>query len=94
MVNYYPGLRSDLIKINRHLSLLPHRQGVGMVYSVPTGTLTLDMIDLKNASQDQKLSVPWGSVMSGGLGNTANDIQLGIEAIDQAFAQSPYVQTN
>ena len=68
--------------------------GGGMVYSVPTGTLTLDMIDLKNASQDQKLSVPWGSVMSGGLGNTANDIQLGIEAIDQAFAQSPYVQTN
>lgn len=68
--------------------------GGGMVYSVPTGTLTLDMIDLKNASQDEKLSVPWGSVMSGGLGNTSNDIQLGIDAINQAFTQSPYLQTN
>ena len=67
--------------------------GGGIVYSVPTGTLVLDMIDLKNASADEKLSVPWGSVMSGGLGNS-NDIQLGIEAIDQAFAQSPYIQTN
>ena len=68
--------------------------GGGMVYTVPTGTLTLDMIDLKNASQSEKLSVPWGSVMSGGLGNTANDIQLGINAIDQAFIQSPYLQAN
>ena len=68
--------------------------GGGFVYTVPTGTIVLDMIDLKNATGDGKLTVPWGSVMSGGLGNTANDIQLGVDAINQAFTQSPYLQTN
>jgi len=68
--------------------------GGGIVYTVPTGTLVLDMIDLKNATSNEKLYVPWGSVMSGGLGNTGNDIQLGVDAINQAFTQSPYVQTN
>lgn len=66
----------------------------GMIYSVPTGTLILDMIDLKNATANDNLTVIWGSVMSGGLGNTSNDLQLGMDAIDQSFAQSPYIQTN
>ncbi len=68
--------------------------GGGVVYSIPTGTIILDMIDLKNASANTKLTEIWGSVMSGGLGNTADDISLGVEAIDQAFTQSPYVQTH
>lgn len=68
--------------------------GGGIVYSVPTGTIVLDMIDLKNASHDEKLTVPWGSVMSGGLGYTSDDIQLGVSAINQSFDQSPYIQTN
>ena len=67
--------------------------GGGVVYSVPTGTIVLDMIDLKNAAANEKLYVPWGSVMSGGLGNSSDDLQLGIDAIDQAFEQSPYLQT-
>jgi hypothetical protein len=66
--------------------------GGAYVYSIPTGTIILDMIDLKNASADNKLTVPWGSVMSGGLGNTNNDLQLGVNAINQAFEQSPYIQ--
>jgi len=72
----------------------PWYGGGGIVYSVPTGTIVLDMIDLKNAGADGKLTVPWGSVMSGGLGYTSDDIQLGIQAIDQSFTQSPYIQTN
>ncbi len=68
--------------------------GGGFVYSIPTGTIILDMIDLKNASENSKLTEIWGSVMSGGLGYTSDDIQLGTEAIDQAFTQSPYVQTH
>lgn len=67
--------------------------GGGVVYSIPTGTLVLDFIDLKNATADEKLAVPWGSVMSGGLGNSGDDLQLGIEAINQAFTQSPYLKT-
>jgi hypothetical protein len=66
--------------------------GGGIVYTVPTGTVILDMIDLKNATSNAKLYVPWGSVMSGGLGYTGDDIQLGVDAIDQSFAQSPYIQ--
>jgi len=68
--------------------------GGGIVYSIPTGTIILDCIDLKNASANGKLYVPWGSVMSGGLGENATDIQLGVNAINQAFEQSPYLKTN
>jgi len=70
----------------------PPYYGYGAVYSIPTGTLILDMIDLKNAISQGKLDVLWSSVMSGGLGNTNDDLQLGVEAVDQAFAQSPYIQ--
>src|SRR6476659_1102673 len=65
-----------------------------VVYSVPTGTIVLDMIDLKNAAANEKLYVPWASVMSGGLGYTNDDLQLGVDAINQAFTQSPYIQTH
>jgi len=71
----------------------PPYYGWGAVYSIPTGTIILDMIDIKNAAANSQLDVTWNSVMSGGLGNTGNDLQLGIEAINQAFDQSPYVQT-
>lgn len=64
------------------------------LYSIPTGTLILDYIDLKNAIHDQKLTVQWTAVMSGGLGNTSNDLALGIESINQAFVQSPYLRNN
>ena len=65
-----------------------------MIYSIPTGTLILDMTDLKNAAANGKLSVSWGAVMSGGLGITGNDLALGVSSIDQAFAQSGYLKTN
>ncbi len=65
----------------------------GSVYTIPTGTLVLDFIDVKNAEADNKLTVIWSSVMSGGLGNTSNDLALGIGAIDQSFTQSPYIST-
>ena len=72
----------------------PPYYGYGMIYSIPTGTLILDMLDLKNAAQEGALTSPWSSVMSGGLGNTSNDLALGVEAINQAFTQSKYIQSN
>ena len=72
----------------------PPYYGYGAVYSIPTGTLILDMIDLKNAAANGKLDILWSSVMTGGLGNTSDDIQLGLEAVDQSFTQSPYIQTH
>jgi hypothetical protein len=70
----------------------PWYGGGGFVYTVPTGTIVLDMIDLENAQENGKLYVPWGSVMSGGLGYTNNDLQLGVDAINQSFDQSPYLE--
>jgi len=70
----------------------PPYYGYGAVYSIPTGTLILDMIDLKNAASMGKLDILWSSVMTGGLGYTNDDLQLGVEAIDQSFTQSPYIQ--
>jgi hypothetical protein len=77
-----------------YCSYPPYYGGGGVVYTIPTGTLVLDMIDLKNAVANEKLFVPWSSVMTGGLGNTNNDLALGLEAINQAFTQSPYLKTN
>lgn len=71
----------------------PYYPWYPVFYSITTGTLVLDMIDVKNAGTDGKLNVPWGSVMSGGLGYTDNDFALLIDAINQSFAQSPYIQT-
>jgi hypothetical protein len=71
----------------------PPYYGYGAVYTIPTGTIVLDMIDVKNAKSTGKLKVIWGSVMSGGLGYTSNDLQLGVEAINQSFEQSSYIQT-
>ncbi len=72
----------------------PYYPWYGQIYTIPTGTLILDMIDLKNANTDQRLTVVWGSVMSGGLGNTGNDLALGVSAIDQSFDQSGYINAN
>ena len=72
----------------------PPYYGWGAVYSIPTGTLIIDIIDLKNAVANGKLDVIWTSVMTGGLGNTSDDIQLGVEAVNQAFDQSPYIETH
>ena len=72
----------------------PPYYGYGAVYSVPTGTVILDMIDLKNADANGELDILWSSVLSGGLGYTSDDVQLGVNAIDQAYEQSPYIKTN
>lgn len=72
----------------------PPYYGWGAIYSIPTGTLVLDMIDLKNAAANAKLVIAWSSVMSGGLGNSSSDLQLGVQAINQAFTQSAYIQTH
>ena len=72
----------------------PPYYGYGAVYSIPTGTVVLDMIDLKNATANKELDILWSSVMSGGLGNSSNDVQLGVNAINQSYEQSPYIQTH
>jgi hypothetical protein len=72
----------------------PYYYPWSVAYSVTTGTVAFDLINLKNAQADQKLSILWTSVMGGALGLTSDDIANGVNAINQAFTQSPTVKTN
>lgn len=64
-------------------------------YAITTGSVITTMIDLKDASSDHVFSVVWLSVMGGAVGdNVANNVQRGVDAINQAFAQSPLLKRN
>lgn len=63
-------------------------------YGYTTGSLLQEMVDLTaEESSDRKLPVIWNSYISGLLhGNNAININEAVEAIDQAFEQSPYLK--
>ena len=63
-------------------------------YSYTTGSLLQEMVDLTAQGRaDRKLPVLWNSYISGLLrgGNTLN-VNEAVEALDQAFVQSPYLK--
>jgi hypothetical protein len=64
------------------------------VYTYTTGTVILNMYDLKNAATNQQIKGLWNTTGLGalGTGGTSN-VQLGIDAINQGFTQSPYIKT-
>jgi hypothetical protein len=61
-------------------------------YAVTTGSFIMEMIDLKNANENQKLDVVWTVNLNGALGSSGTNLQLAEDGINQAFAQSPYVK--
>jgi hypothetical protein len=64
-------------------------------YSVTTGTVVITMADLKNAPANQVLRILWTGFAGGAVGdNLSSNVQRGVDAINQAFAQSPLVKTN
>jgi hypothetical protein len=64
-------------------------------YVVKTGTVVVDMMDLKNAQKDQRLKIVWNALASGAVGdNLSGNIQRGVDAINQAFTQSPALKRN
>lgn len=64
-------------------------------YSYNTNSLILEMVDLtKQGTENAKLPVVWYADASGFQYDTRYGIQLMTEAIDQAFEQSPYIQSN
>jgi hypothetical protein len=75
--------------------------GYGSYYYYPyiqtyvdnTGTLVLEIIDLKNRNANNQVKVVWASYM-GDLISTVDRLKQTEEGIDQAFAQSPYVVSN
>lgn len=62
-------------------------------YSYTTGSLLIEMVDLEESGRaDNKLPVLWNAFLSGLLrGEGRIDINASVEAINQAFAQSPYL---
>ena len=65
-----------------------------VVYSYSVGSLLAEMLNLKaQQGEKQKLPVIWDAYMSGLLYdyNKVN-VRLTINAVDQAFAQSPYLK--
>lgn len=62
------------------------------VYYITTGSVVLDMVDLKDASDDRKLEVLWNATSAGGLTSNSNsNLTLAKQALNQAFIQSPYL---
>jgi hypothetical protein len=69
--------------------------GYSTTYTYSTGSLMLQMADLKNVDQEHnKINILWTNFNTGVLGNTGQNIQAGVDAINQAFKQSAYIQTN
>ena len=62
-------------------------------YSYHVGSLLTEMVDLRvPQGQEKKLTVVWNSFMSGLLtGSNTINTALAVQAIDQSFVQSPYL---
>jgi Domain of unknown function (DUF4136) len=67
----------------------PYYGGYYTTYT--TGTLYINIIDPKNPKSARQYPVIWYAAMNGLLNVTANPTTRLQEAIDQAFAQSPYL---
>jgi hypothetical protein len=63
------------------------------VYEYNSGSLIIELVDLKNLPlQNNLLNVIWTNWNGGALGPAGSDVDLVIGAIDQAFLQSPYIK--
>lgn len=62
-------------------------------YSYQTGTYLAELVDLTAPQgEDKNLPVVWNAYLSGALtGSNRMDEQLAIDAVNEAFAQSPYL---
>ena len=61
-------------------------------YTYQTGTLVIDLVDLKNVLPgDNKADVFWTNFNSGVLCVSATNSALAVDAVNQAFIQSPYL---
>lgn len=69
-----------------------------VTYTYDTGTLIIEMADLARGDGEvsgRRLPIVWYVNAQGySFGNARTDIDLLLRAVDQAFAQSPYIKTN
>ena len=59
-------------------------------FAYQTGTLVIELLDLKNPTPDGKFQVVWLAQM-GDVYNSVDPFQKALEAVDQAFDQSEYL---
>lgn len=69
--------------------------GYGYSYSYTTGSLMLQMADLKNVDTvNMKINIVWTNFNTGVLGTSSQNVQGGVNSVNQAFTQSAYLKTN
>jgi hypothetical protein len=64
-----------------------------VVYTYTTNALITDMVDLTAGEQNGKLKIVWSGYIGGPASASINyDVKRMIDAVDQAFEQSPYLK--
>jgi hypothetical protein len=64
-----------------------------VVSSVSTGSLLVQMVNMKNVSATGELEVDWVVIVNGALtGSQTSNTDRAVLGINQAFIQSPYIQ--
>ena len=73
----------------------PPYWGYPVAYAYNVGDVIVEMIDVKNSGSNHNLTRIWIQEAGGVLSSTSQtNLDLSVEAINQAFTQSPYIQTN
>jgi hypothetical protein len=96
IVDYYPGWWDPYWGYCYwYYYCYPPYYGWSTIYTYTTGTIILNMYDLKNADHNQQIQGLWNTTALGALGSdVSGNVSLGVNAINQGFEQSPYIQTN
>ena len=97
-IAYYPGWWDDVSGYWDPLywvsnNSYPYYYGWTTTYTYKDASLIVNLIDLKNAPVNKKLSVIWHvSGFNPYKQDSATNLQASINVISQAFAQSPYLK--
>jgi hypothetical protein len=66
-----------------------------VTYTYTTNALIAEIVDLTSGEEDGKLKIVWSCYIGGPASYSINyDVKRMEQAIDQAFAQSPYIQSS
>jgi hypothetical protein len=73
----------------------PYYYPYNYYYSVSTGSLTMQMADLKSAAKSNAIDMIWTGNGFGQIGgDSAFFVNQCLRSVDQAFAQSPFLKAN
>jgi hypothetical protein len=93
IVDYYPGWW-DGYWPNCYWYCYSYYYPWTTAYAYTTGTVILNMYDLKNAAAENQIKGIWNVTALGALGsNATTNMTLGVNALNQGFTQSPYLKS-